>query len=462
MTDSNVSFPCRTMPTDPRIAKLLGLYAQRQEGLWMQRVRILAGVLTADQWQTLAQLARRFTPRTPLHLTTRQDIELHDLPADAVPAVQQELAGIGLTTLGSGGDTLRNLTVCPCSGLAAGTVDLLPLAHQIQELLQTVEGIYSLPRKFKISLSACAEACAQPYINDLGLVARQIGQAWGFEVVAGGSLGARPATGIRVFDWLPGEDVLPLVLAAVRVFAAQGDREHRGRARLRHVRERLGDGPFVSLLQQALDEARQDRPWPIPTLSAADGRFTERATLTFANGDITPDASDALAVLARRDDLRVRINNQHRVTLFGRDSAALSQALAASDALSAARQPQLAVVACPGGRWCSKGLVDTNGLADRIRQELGHSLPPGTTVCISGCPNGCVHSAVAQIGLLGTIASRNGVRIQAYHLLVGGNMGRAQEMAQPVAQSLSATEAIRAISQYASGDVTSPEPPQTA
>lgn len=457
MTDSNVLFPCRTIPTDPHSTKLLGLYAQRQEGLWMQRVRIPGGVLTADQWLTLAQITRRFTPHTPLHLTTRQDIELHDLPADTIPAVQQELAGIGLTTLGSGGDTLRNLTVCPCSGLAAGTVDLLPLAYEIQDLLQTVEGIHSLPRKFKISLSACAEGCAQPYINDLGLVARQHGQAWGFEVVAGGSLGARPATGIRVFDWLPGEDIGPLVLAAVRVFAVYGDREHRSRARLRHVRERIGNGPFVSLLQQALDQARRDRPWPAPTLPAADGRFAERATLTFANGDVTPEAADALAVLARRDDLRVRISNPHRVVVFGLDGASLSQALAASDALADARQAQPAVVACPGGRWCSKGLADTNALADRIRVELGHCLPTGTTICISGCPNGCVHSAVAPIGLLGTVASRDGVRTQAYTLLVGGNMGRTEDMAQPMALSLSANEVIRAIRQYARGELAPPD-----
>ena len=75
-------FPTAQIPQEATAARLLGLYPQVQEALWLQRVKILGGILTAGQWRTLARIARRFTPTTPLHLTTRQDIEIHDLPAD--------------------------------------------------------------------------------------------------------------------------------------------------------------------------------------------------------------------------------------------------------------------------------------------------------------------------------------------------------------------------------------------
>ena len=84
-------FPCTRLPEDAHQAKLIGLYAQAQDGLWLQRVKIPGGRLGPTQWAGLAELAREFTPKTPLHLTTRQDIEIHDLTPDQIPGVQRRL-----------------------------------------------------------------------------------------------------------------------------------------------------------------------------------------------------------------------------------------------------------------------------------------------------------------------------------------------------------------------------------
>jgi sulfite reductase beta subunit-like hemoprotein len=444
----DIAFPCEAVPADPKMARLVGLYPQRQEGRWMQRVKVLGGVLSARHWRALGAIARRQVPATPLHLTTRQDVEFHDLAADVVPEVQRALQEAGLTGLGACGDAARNITVCPCSGTRAGLPDLVPLAWSVRHLLETAEGAFDLPRKFKVSFSACPEGCAGPWINDLGFVATRRGGGWGFRVMAGGSLGPRPGVGMLLADGLPADDVLPLVLAAVRFFAAHGDREDRRRARLRHVRERLGDPSFAAAMRGALDAARCERPWPpVPLAETVEG-LAARATLVFPNGDVSPEAAEALADLAGAAGVAVRIAPHHRVVVFGREEAALRAAIEGHEALSPAARPQPSVVSCPGTRWCSRGIVDTNALADRLRRELAGTLPADTTVCISGCPNGCAQHAVAPIGLVGALTGADGRRREVFNLLVGGDLGRSGRLAAPLAARLRPDEVAAAIAAH--------------
>jgi len=438
-----VKFPCRAVG-DPAEAKLVGLHAQRQDQRWMQRIKVVGGVLSAGQWRALGDAARLLTPSAPLHLTTRQDIEFHDLPTALVPFMQTSLAEAGLTAVGAGGDTPRNVTVCPCSGMARDSVDLVPLACEIRRTFAEIKGIFSLPRKFKVSLS-CGPACGEPYVNDVALVATRRRGRWGFAVIAGGSLGSKPATGIVVRDWLAARHALPFVVACVEVFAAHGDREHRNRARLRHVRERVGDEAFRVLVGEAFERVLTERDWPDVTLSSAVETFPAAMRLTFPNGDVTAQAAEALGDLAEREDLRVRITNHHEVAVFGPADEVLQDAVGASDVLARAAERQAHVVACPGTRWCKRALADTNGLADGIRRRLGADSSPATTICISGCPNGCAHSRVARVGLVGGVSGRGDERHEAYDLFVGGAMGRGPDLSSPVALGIPADVAAERV-----------------
>ena len=447
---TGVTFPAGDIPQEPHQARLLGLYMQRQEGLWMQRVKIPGGILTAGQWTVLAEIAEHFTPTAPLHLTTRQDIEFHDVRPELVGAIQHGLAGAGLTAVGACGDTPRNITVCPCSATATGRVDLMPLARQIQHVFDATPGVFSLPRKFKVSLSACENACAQPWINDVGFVARRKGGEWGLRAIVAGSLGAKPATGVEFCDWVSARHAPALAAAALSLFAEHGNREHRYRARLRHVRERMGDEAFLRMLTEVFGAAKAARDWPDVLLREVDEGFDAETVLTFANGDITADMARALAGLSNVPEMRVRIANHHRVLVFGKSMEAISRALAAFPALTWAAAPCPAVVACPGTRWCRLALADTNRLADAMRESLGTSAPLSRTVCVSGCPNGCAHSGVADVGVFGGRAAAGGAEREVYALLAGGEMGRGPGLAKLVAKGLSAEEVVGQVRQYLS------------
>jgi len=445
-----IPFPCRRVPEDAGLPRLLGLYPQRQEGLWMQRTKILGGALAGPQWRALAEVARRYTPETPLHLTTRQDVEIHDVPTDRVPAVQAGLADAGITVRGACGDTPRNVTVCPGSGVRGGRPDLRPLAWTVRRPLEATDGITALPRKFKISFSACPEACAGPWINDLGFVAEPRDGRWGFRVIGAGSLGARPGTGILLHEWLEPADVQPLVAAAIAFFAEHGDRENRRRARLRHVRQRMGEAAFREALDRAfaLHRDASARPEALD-LPVPDEPLDGRLTLTFASGNVSPAAAEALADLADRDGGAVRIGCHHRVHVFGRDEETVRAVVGAAAALSKAARRQASVVACSGARWCRRGLARTDLLADRIREAFAERLNPATTVCVSGCPNGCAHTRVADIGATGGQVRAGGDREEAWTLYAGGGMGRTPDLAEPVAARLPADEALERIAALA-------------
>jgi len=436
------AFPCMEFPADTRHARLLGIYPQRQEGRFMQRVRIPGGILSADQWRALAAIARRLTPGAPLHLTTRQDIELHDLSAGDVPIAQQLLAQADMTSLGAGGDTLRNIVVCPCSAGGTGqTPDLLRLRREIAYALTEWKAVFSLPRKFKISLG-CEQGCGRPFIHDLAFVAIRRDGQWGLKVIAAGSLGPRPELGILLLDWIDPVEAVPLSIAAVRLFAREGDRRNRAKARLRHVRLRMGDDAFRSALKQEFDVAKAERFWPSMGLKVAAPAGIVKRVLTFPNGDVTPDAACALAGVAMRPGFSVRIGSDHRVSVLAPDDVFIDAQLQ-DPALPASNAGKHAnVVACPGTRWCSRALADTNNLADRIRAALSGQADTGLTIAVSGCPNGCAGSAVADIGLLGGRSSADGQPVEKYTILSGGGKGATNVLAQPVASGVTADQAL--------------------
>ena len=434
-------FPCDRLPEDPAAGRLVGLYPQRQEGLWLQRLKNPGGVLTADQWAVLAQAARDFTPDTPLHITTRQDIEFHNLPAETVPLVQARVASAGMTSAGAAGDTPRNTTVCSCSGLMAGAADLHPLAAQLGEVFLGIEGIYALPRKFKVALM-CGPDCGRPWINDLSIIAKrnEAGEL-GFTVIVAGSLGAKPGTGLLLHEWLPAQDVLPLATALIEVFAAHGDRENRRKARLRHVRERMGDAVFAALVAETFAAHKARTDLPAIAMPAGDAGFGAMVELAFPFGNLSADTADAIGRLTRDGTVAARMNVQQGVTVFGADQALLDAALAAHG-LSEFTGAKAIVMTCPGTRWCKLAKASTETVAAMLRPLVEAHLPTGGCACVSGCPNGCSHYGVADVGLFG-LASTDGV--ERYNVFVGGGNGKTPALAAPLAQRVTAEEAVAAV-----------------
>lgn len=404
----------------PVANRLLGVYPQKQDGLFMQRIKIFGGRISWPQWQKIAELAQTYSPGFPLHITTRQDIELHNIAAENIAAVQQGLAEVALTTFGACGDSIRNMTVCTGCDLCPENFDLLPLAQLIRQHLEQQPVIFNLPRKFKVSFSGCQQACAKPWLNDLGFIAQHDGM---FTVIGAGSLGAKPALGIELYRDLPAKEVLPLCVAAIEFFAQHGDRKNRHRARFRHVREKFGDQAFQTELDTNFRRLKTQQSWPDISPTPSDKNIKLLWRLQLPNGNIEPELAFQLADISEPKGVALRINLEHGLELYGKRTIQLPKSLAALEA-------EPIIIACPGSTTCTRGLVNCWATANSIRQALSDQYPPQMRINISGCPNNCAHSTVADIGLVGMLRKRNGKATECFRLFTGGGKGRNDKLAK--------------------------------
>jgi len=401
-----VQFPCQHVPEEAREARLLGIYPQRQKGLFMQRVRLPGGRIRPDQWRGLAVLAGRYASGFPLHVTTRQDVELHGLRPEDLANVQHGMRDLGLSCAGACGDTVRNITSCPGNGLRRGTWDVSDLVESIQACAESIPWIADLPRKFKISVCGCLESCTRPGINDLGLVANHDGS---FRAVVAGSLGSKPAMGIVADDALAVERVLPLIVALLRLFHAEGDRKHRHRARLRHVRERLGDEAFRERVEKLFQEELAGRSDGTPDVRWVGSDTPLQAHLHLPLGDIMPEAAIELGRAVEEVGAKLRVGLEHDLLLYGHSPPALSAPLQTFST-------RVPVVACPGSTWCTKGIANSRAAAERI----GCRLPQQSriSIAVSGCPNDCSQAAAAPVGLVGRVQRVGGQPVKGFRIFV--------------------------------------------
>jgi sulfite reductase beta subunit-like hemoprotein len=449
-----------------------GIYGQRQGGTWqMVRVKLPAGVVTSDQLARVADLADRFG-RSLVHLTTRQDLQVHWVKLEDVPDFMRGLAAAGLTTREACGNAVRNVAADVLAGVHPDEAfDVTPYALALATFLLRHPNTQQLPRKFKIAFSATEDDAGQAAINDIGCIARLRDGAPGFEVRAGGGLGVQPHPAIPLHDFLPAERLCASAEALVRLFDRSGERQDRKRARMKYLVMRLGADGFREEYAKELAEVLEGpRPKPFPDLDDFVRRFSALpegvrapsgapasvvatdwfranvlaqkqpgwyAVTAFVRvGDIDAERLRRLAAVARRFAAgEVRVSNEQNFVLrfvSGRDLPALRAEL---DALGLAA-PNVGsvfdVTSCPGSTTCGLAITNSKGLGDALvdffeRDRARFADIPGLRIKISGCPNSCGQHHVAPIGLYGCSRIVNGRALPQAMLLWGGGLGsRAQ------------------------------------
>jgi sulfite reductase (ferredoxin) len=192
-----------------------GVYGQRQAGFQMFRVKIPQGVLYPVQLRRLADVAEQYASGV-LHLSTRQNVQMHFAKLEETPAMMRAIAEVGLTTREACSDTIRNVTACPKAGVSPDEiVDVTPYGLAITYHFLRNPVCQKLPRKFKIALEGCAESHdAVPLIHDIGITAVRTagngGTGFGFRVVVGGGLGSAPRIAYTLVECAPPEDLIAI------------------------------------------------------------------------------------------------------------------------------------------------------------------------------------------------------------------------------------------------------------
>jgi sulfite reductase (NADPH) hemoprotein beta-component len=241
-----------------------GTYGQRQDDVHMQRVKVPQGVLSADQLLALAEVAEAHS-RGFVHVTTRQNVQLHFVALHGAEAAMRRLAEVGVTTREACGNSVRNVTACPLAGVSGTELfDPTPYAEAVTRHFLRHPLSSSLPRKLKIAFEGCAEDHVAASIHDLGFTAtRTEGGRRAFTVRAAGGTATVPVSARVLVDALPAGEVLELCEAVIRVFHRLGDRTNRHANRMKFLVRKLG---FEGFRAEVLAERARVRAEGAPRL----------------------------------------------------------------------------------------------------------------------------------------------------------------------------------------------------
>lgn len=433
----------------------------------MVRVKVPLGILTPEQLETLADIAEHYTPLQIAHITTRQDIQFHNIKQTDVPVVLRMIAECGLTTREACGNTVRNVTCCPLAGIATDEpFDVTPYALATSRFFLRNPVCQNMPRKFKIAFEGCGADHARLLIHDLGFQAmlqEHHGRlVRGFRTWVGGGLGPIPVAAQLLEEFTPAELLLPTVEATLRLFDRHGNRQDRNRARLKFV---LKDWGIEELRGRWMQERRtvlatrsghgeaaiataEETPPPAPEVQTATPSATKeferwRAINSVAQkqrgffaayvrcplGDVTALELRGLANVARQYcGGRVRATITQNLVLRWAPETHLANVHQELSRLGLAQHgaERLAdVTRCPAADTCQLGITHSRGLAQALGELLNNGLAAdpvleGLSIKISGCPNSCGQHHLADIGFLGNSKTVDGHQVGFYRMMLGG------------------------------------------
>lgn len=454
-------------PDDFKPCRLqLGIYGIRGlKDRQMVRIKVPSGRLTAEQLEGASVLTDEFATGRA-HVTTRQDLQIYEVPITKTPELLRRLAQIGLTTREACGNSVRNVTACPFAGLFDDELfDVVPYANAVTAHFLRNPASQALPRKFKMSFSACRDDCAMAPIHDLGGTAARRMEggraAHGFRLYVGGGLGAVPRPADVLEPFTPTAQLLPTCEAVIRVFHRDGDRANKQRARLKFLLERIGIEAFrqrvAEMREQLLAEhperfAYLPEPTPVDPTRAAPPAFPDRpfgpyrrwlatnvrpqrhagyaaVTIRLLLGDLTTIQMREVAELSRRVGRSQVITTQWQDLCLPwvaiEQLPALFEGLTRIGLAQSEAQRVQDITACPGVDTCQIGVTASRGLARALTQTLEQPAYladdlQGIRIKISGCPNSCGQHHIADIGLHGAARTVHGRLVPHYQLMLGG------------------------------------------
>jgi len=435
-----------------------GIYEQRTKGTFMVRIRCTGGGITPGQLRAIARIAAGHGD-APLHLTTRQELQIHRVPLDRLVETVRAVHAADLATRGGGGDGVRNIVVPWDAGITPEEeFDVMPYAVALMNWLGASEDSWRLPRKLKMAFAGSARGMAEVRCTDLGFVARRGKDGPGFAVYVAGGMGRTAQVARLLHEFVPAREVYVVAEAVKRVFAAHGNRTDRSKARLRFLWNELGRERFIGLYTAQRGELMARSGWelePVPLPGKAGAGPASGGCLpasqefeTWARRFVSPQrqpgmhsvvlpvsrgvldigtAQDLAAFLEPFGDDVVRCTAEQNLALRNIPASALPQVHAMAVRLfPLSNHPRVigTSIACTGAATCALGLCrapDALGAIEERLCALGTELDacPDLRLALSGCGNACGRHLMADLGFSGMVGRHNGAPYPAYGVFTG-------------------------------------------
>ena len=452
-----------------------GVYGQRQQGVQMVRIKLPYGKMTLAQWKRISDVSDEYSTGN-LHLTTRQDIQIHFVSLDRTPEMWSELEKDDVTIREACGNTVRNITASDIAGIDPDEpFDVTPYAHAMFEYFLRKPVCQEMGRKFKIALSSSEKDTALVFMHDLGVIPRvkiiDGKEVRGFKTVVGGGLGAQPHLAITTYEFLEEDLLIPYLESILRVFDRHGERNSRHKARIKFLIQKIGIDAFNELVveeQLALTHQRykvdveeysqkvgktespQTQSYALsdfPTSGLPDpfkyelwkrtNVFAQKQPGYFAvyvrvaNGNIGSHTSRRLIEKLKdviADDVRVTINQGLQFRFIKPEHLEYVYSVLDEEGFAAAGFGSVAdVTSCPGTDTCNLGISNSTSTAIALSEVIEEEFPEflfnkEISIKISGCMNSCGQHGMASIGFHGSSLKAKGQILPALQVLIGGGV----------------------------------------
>ena len=449
-----------------------GCYEQRKKDTYMVRIRCGGSVVTPQQLEKIAEISKVHAA-SYIHLTTRQEIQLHYVLLDSLIPVIRELKTVGLSPRGGGGNTVRNIVAQEDAGIALDEAfDVTPYAIALTSRFVTEPDSWNLPRKYKHAFSGSSDDRGYATIHDAGFIAKIKDGQKGFTVYLAGGLGAKSQLAIKVHDFIPVSEVYNVAKAAKTLFYKNGNRKNRHAARLRFVLKKLGEEEFKKKYFEELEAIRQENYPPLeiseidntpidpglPIEDASDQkdfelwkkRFVQKQKQEGACCIIIPahlghvDNDNAIALarfLKPFGENTIRIRKDQNFLLRNIPEKYLPNVYNILKAtFDNFNRPFIIdkIIACAGASTCQLGICLSPGAATAIKRTLENvdfdlDSASDARINISGCPNSCGQHHVGHIGFFGKVSRKGDKVIPSYNVVTGGKVKEGEtELAQIV------------------------------
>jgi sulfite reductase (ferredoxin) len=444
-----------------------GVYGQRQEGVQMIRIKLPFGKVSSEQLQRICAVSDEYSTGR-LHITTRQDIQIHYVSLDRTPELWAELEKNDITLREACGNTVRNITASEAAGIDVDEpFDVSPYAHALFQFFLRNPICQEMGRKFKISFSSSDKDTALSYLHDLGFIPKIVNGERGFKVMLGGGLGSQPHHAELLSEFIPVNQIIPMTEGVLRIFDRFGERNKRLKARMKFLIKDLGRDAFLKLVEEEkkalayqtveIDTTAFDAPIAAPLLGAPKVVIDDVAAfeawkksnviqqkqagyvaigIKVSLGDFYTDKARLLADLIKNygaNELRFSLRQDILIRHIKEENLAFFyQELAKLDFVSLGYNSTADITACPGTDTCNLGIASSTGIATELERVLASEYPKylndnEITIKISGCMNACGQHNMAEIGFQGmSINSGKLVAPALQVLLGGGNLGNGE------------------------------------
>lgn len=428
--------------------KWWGLYHDKPKvGTFMLRVKLAAGRLTAAQLRAIGRLSLDHGGGEA-ELTTRQNVQLHHLRLDALPEVFERLHAAGLTSLGGCGDTVRAITGCPAVGVAHDELfDVTPVLDEAHRFFTGNPDYVDLPRKHKISISACASRCNAPEINCISLVGVLRDGEPGFAVLVGGGLSSVPRIARDLGVFVRPDEAIPVLRAILDTWRDDLRwRVSRVKSRMKFMVDALGPEGVRAAVEERLGHALPSFELPqidvepddhLGIRAQPDGRTSVGVPVHL--GLLGGERLVALAHLLEPLGAEARLTRQQNLLLVDVPHGSVEAVVATLEELGLPLEAgglRAHGIACTGEPHCNYSVTETktrlDALVTGLEDRFGQAVAP-LRLHLDGCPHACAQHWVADLGFQGTTArDADGQRGQAYDVYLRGALGPRAAIARPV------------------------------